>query len=143
MDGWVLWLIAAAILAFGEIHTQGFFLLPFSGGALAAALINGFGGSPVFEWAAFVVVSLAMLAILRPIAKSRRMPPHLRTGTNALVGRSGMVVERISNPEAVGCVRIEGGEVWTARALEEDGEIEAGRKVRVVEIRGATALVTE
>jgi membrane protein implicated in regulation of membrane protease activity len=53
-----------------------------------------------------------------------------------------MVLERIANDEGVGCVRID-GEVWTARSYDDDDVIEAGKKVLVVEIRGATALVTE
>ena len=35
------------------------------------------------------------------------------------------------------------GEVWTARAYDEDAVIEPGTRVEVVEIRGATALVSE
>ena len=50
------------------------------------------------------------------------------------------VLERIANDEGVGCVKID-GEVWTARAYDEDGVIEVGPAVEVVEIRGATALV--
>jgi membrane protein implicated in regulation of membrane protease activity len=56
------------------------------------------------------------------------------------VGRSGTVVERIANDEHCGTVRIE-GEVWTARALDDDHVIDPGTKVQVVEIRGATAVV--
>ena len=44
--------------------------------------------------------------------------------------------------EGVGCVKID-GEVWTARALDDDQVIEPGQRVQVVEIKGATALVTE
>jgi membrane protein implicated in regulation of membrane protease activity len=58
------------------------------------------------------------------------------------VGQTGMVLERIANDEGVGCVRIE-GEVWTARAYDEDEVIDPGTRVHVVEIRGATALVSE
>ena len=35
------------------------------------------------------------------------------------------------------------GEVWTARAYDEDEVIEAGKRVQVIQIRGATALVSE
>jgi membrane protein implicated in regulation of membrane protease activity len=52
------------------------------------------------------------------------------------------VLERIANHEGVGCVKID-GEVWTARALDEDEVIEAGTRVHVVQIKGATALVSE
>jgi membrane protein implicated in regulation of membrane protease activity len=143
MDAWVVWLIAAVVFGVGEIATLGFFLAPFAGGALVAALISGAGGGALISWASFLVVSAVLLAALRPLARShRRLPPLLRTGTAALVGKSATVVERIANDEGVGCVRID-GEVWTARSYVDDDVIEAGKKVQVVEIRGATALVTE
>jgi membrane protein implicated in regulation of membrane protease activity len=143
MDAWVLWLIAAAVFGVGEIATLGFFLAPFAGGALIAALVAAAGGGMLVSWIVFLVVSVVLLAALRPIARShRRQPPQLRTGTAALVGHSAIVVERISNDEGVGCVRLD-GEIWTARAYDEDEVIEAGARVQVLEIRGATALVSQ
>jgi membrane protein implicated in regulation of membrane protease activity len=143
MDPWLIWLIAAVVFGVGEIATLGFFLAPFAGGALVAALASAAGAGAALGWVVFLVVSLILLAGLRPLARAhRRQPPRLRTGTAALVGRSGMVVERIANDEGVGCVRID-GEVWTARSYDDDEVIEAGKRVQVVEIRGATALVTE
>src|SRR5215208_6979087 len=143
MDDWVLWLIAAVVFAIGEIATTGFFLAPFAGGAALAALASAIGAGAAISWVVFLVASVALLAALRPVARRmRRMPAHLRTGTAALVGKQAMVVERIANDEGVGCVRID-GEVWTARSYDEDDVIEAGRRVHVVEIRGATALVAD
>jgi membrane protein implicated in regulation of membrane protease activity len=143
MDAWVLWLIAAAVFGVGEIATLGFFLAPFAGGALIAALVAAAGAGLLISWVVFLVVSVVLLAALRPIARShRRQSPLLRTGTAALVGHSAVVVERISNDEGVGCVRLE-GEIWTARAYDEDEVIEAGARVQVLEIRGATALVSK
>lgn len=144
MSGWVFWVIAAVVLAVGEMLTMGFFLAPFAGGGLVAALVSAGGGGVVLAWIAFIVVSLLLLLVVRPIARShRRMPAAIRTGTAALIGRRGIVVERIANDEAAGAIRIENGEVWTARAYDEDHVIDAGARVEVVEIRGATALVTE
>jgi membrane protein implicated in regulation of membrane protease activity len=143
MDPWVLWLIAAVVLAVGEIATMGFFLAPFAAGALVAALVSAAGTGTAITLIVFLLVSVAALAALRPIARShRRMPALNRTGTAALVGRQAMVVERIANNEGVGCVKLD-GEVWTARAYDDDDVIEEGRRVHVVEIRGATALVSE
>jgi membrane protein implicated in regulation of membrane protease activity len=139
----VIWLIVAVVFGVGEIATLGFFLAPFAGGALVAALVSGAGAGAVLSWAVFLVVSLTLLAALRPVAlRHMKQAPRLRTGTAALVGRTGMVVERISNDEGVGCVKID-GEVWTARAFDEDQVIEAGKRVQVLEIKGATALVAE
>ena len=143
MEPWVLWLIAAVILGVGEIATQGLFLAPFAAGALVAALVTAAGTGTAISLIVFLLVSLAALAALRPIARShRRMPALSRTGTAALVGQHAMVLERIANNEGVGCVRLD-GEVWTARAYDEDEVIEQGKRVQVIEIRGATALVSE
>jgi membrane protein implicated in regulation of membrane protease activity len=142
--GWVFWILAAVVLAIGEMITMGFFLAPFAGGALLAALVEVAGGGAVIAWLVFIVASLLMLLVVRPIARAhRRMPTALRTGTAALIGRRAIVVERIANDEAVGAVRIDNGEVWTARSYDEDHVIDVGNRVEVVEIRGATALVTE
>ena len=141
MDSWLLWLIAAVILGVGEIATAAFLLAPFAGGALLAMLVAAIGGGAFAQWAAFLVSSVALLLALRPLARShKRMPPQLRTGTAALVGKAATVTERISADG--GAVRLE-GEVWSARPYDEDEVFEPGARVSVVEIRGATALVTE
>jgi membrane protein implicated in regulation of membrane protease activity len=143
MDSWVYWLIAAVILAIGEIATTGLFLAPFAAGALVATIVAAAGAGAVVEWAVFLVVSVVVLAALRPVAREhQRTRGKLKTGTAALVGQSATVVERIANAEGVGCVRLD-GEIWTARAYDEDETFEPGTRVQVLEIRGATALVSE
>ncbi len=142
MSSWVLWAIAAVVLALGEMATMGLFLAPFAGGAAVAAIVAAAGGGATVEWASFLVVSVVLLAALRPIARDHQRIRPKRMGTAALVGQSATVVERIANQEGVGCVKID-GEVWTARAFIEDEIIEAGARVQVMQIRGATALVSE
>jgi len=139
---WVIWIIAAVVLAVGEMLTMGLFLAPFAAGAVLAAGVAAVGGGLIPSWAVFILTSLLLLLVVRPIARShRRTPAPLRTGTAALVGRRAVVLERIANQEAVGCVRLENGEVWTARSYDEDHIFGVGERVEVVEIRGATALV--
>jgi membrane protein implicated in regulation of membrane protease activity len=141
MSAPLLWIVAACAFGVGELLTTGFFLAPFAVGALVAALVATIGGPAVLAWLTFLIVSLLMLWVVRPIARAHvRTPPQLRTGAAALVGRNAVVLERIANREAVGCVRVD-GEVWTARSYDEDQVIEAGTEVQIVEIRGATALV--
>jgi len=141
MDWWI-WLVAACIFGLGEMHTGGLYLLPFAIGAAAAATLSLLGVGALLTALVFVLGSAVVVGALRPVARShRRLPPSIRTGAAALVGRRAMVLERIANDEGVGCVRIEGGEVWTARSYDEDEVIEVGDRVQVVEIRGATALV--
>ena len=141
MDEWVLWLIAAVVFAVGEVLTMGFFLAPFAVGALVAALVAALGGGLVASGVAFLAVSTAAFLGLRPIARRHmKLPAELRTGTAALVGKTGTVVEAIT--AEAGCVRID-GEVWTARPYDEDDTFDPGQRVQVLQIRGATALVSE
>jgi membrane protein implicated in regulation of membrane protease activity len=141
MGLWLLWVIVAGAFTAGEVHTNGFYLAPFALGAAFAALLSIVGVSGSLSAVGFLVASIAILGLLRPIAmRHRRLPPALRTGAAALIGQHALVVERIANREGLGTVKI-GGEVWTARSFDEDREIDAGEQVEVVEIRGATALV--
>jgi membrane protein implicated in regulation of membrane protease activity len=135
--------LAACGFGIGELVARSFFLAPFALGATVAAAVDlaGAGGLPA--WLAFIAVSPLSLFVLRPIAVSHmRAAPQLRNGAAALIGKQAIVLETISNHEGEGCVKID-GDVWTARAFDDDRVIERGARVEVVDIKGATALVME
>ena len=141
MAEWIVWLILAVAFAVGEVLTMGFFLAPFAVGAVVAALVAAAGAGLVVSGLSFLAVSSLAFLALRPVARRHmKLPAELRTGTAALVGKTGTVVETV-NADA-GCVRID-GEVWTARPYDEDESFEPGQRVHVLQIRGATALVSE
>jgi membrane protein implicated in regulation of membrane protease activity len=141
MPDWVIWIVAAVVLAGGEMLTLTLFLGPLALAAVLAALVALGGGSVELQVAAFVAGSIASLAVVRPIARRHlRTPPHIRTGAAALIGQSATVLERVDGQH--GMVKI-GGEIWTARAYDEDHVIEPGVRVEVLRIDGATALVSE
>ncbi len=135
----VVWLIAAAALGVAEILTTTLALGLVAAGALAAALTEAVGGSPVIQVVVFVAVSLAGIVLIRPVALRRlQRRSTLRTGTAALVGQTGYVLADVTPHE--GRIRI-GGEEWSARPYDEMSVIPAGSTVDVLQIRGATALV--
>jgi membrane protein implicated in regulation of membrane protease activity len=141
VDDWVWWIIAAGVLAVGEIATMGFFLGPIAIAATLAAIVALVGGGVAAQWIVFIAASLASLLVLRPIARRHlRTPAALRTGTAALVGSPGVVLERVDRDG--GQVKL-GGEVWSARAYDQDDSFEPGARVEVMKIDGATALVAE
>ena len=141
MEAWVWWVIAAGGLAVGEIFTMSFFLGPIAIAAVLAAIVSLAGGGLAASWIVFILASLGTLLVLRPIARRHlRTPPRIRTGTAALVGGPATVVERVDVDG--GCVKI-GGEIWTARAYDDDASFEPGARVQVMKIDGATALVAE
>jgi membrane protein implicated in regulation of membrane protease activity len=137
---WLVWAIAAVLLAIGEIFTPGlFFLGPVAVAAVIAAILALIGVGLVVQLVAFILVAVASILVLRPLARSHiKMPPLLRTGTAALIGTSAVVLDTVDANG--GRVRI-GGEEWSARAFMEDGVYEPGARVEVVKIEGATALV--
>jgi len=110
-----------------------------AGGTAAATVAAVAGAPPGVQFGAFAVVSLALIAVVRPIArKHRRQPPEIRTGVDALVGNDAEVIDHVNGRD--GRVKI-GGETWSARAIDGDRVIAAGEMVRVIRIDGATALV--
>jgi membrane protein implicated in regulation of membrane protease activity len=140
MPAWVMWLIAAALLAVGEVATTSLVLGMVAVAAVAAGVVALVGGLAL-QLIAFIVVAVALLGLVRPIARSHlHMPVALRTGTAALVGAHGVVLERVDAHD--GRVKI-GGEIWSARAFDESQVIEPGASVEVFRIEGATALVYE
>jgi membrane protein implicated in regulation of membrane protease activity len=141
MPDWVIWTIAAAALATGEIFTLGFVLGPIAIAAAIAAVVAAIGAGPEIQFAVFAAASVASLLVLRPIARRHlRTPASLKSGTAALVGERAVVVQRVDADS--GQVKIK-GEVWTARPFDETDVFEPGARVDVMKIEGATALVAE
>lgn len=140
IDAWVWWLVGAAALGIPLVVTAMPELGMLAVGALAAAVAAGVGGDVVVQVLVFAVVSVALIAVVRPIAaRHRAQRPQLVTGIDALKGKQAVVLERV---DSAGGGRIKlAGEVWSARSLDTDRAFEVGQEVDVVDIEGATAIV--
>jgi membrane protein implicated in regulation of membrane protease activity len=136
---WIAWLIVAAALGVAEFFTLTLAFGLLAAAALVAAVVAGVGGSLLVQVLAFAVTGAMGLLIVRPIARRQMShPPLVREGSYALVGKKAVVVEEVSGTQ--GLIKLS-GEVWSARALDEDQVIPAGALVDVMEIEGATAIV--
>jgi membrane protein implicated in regulation of membrane protease activity len=139
MPVWLIWLIAALGLAGAEALTGDLFLLMLSGGALAAAGSNLIFDNYVIDGAVFLVVSILLLALVRPVLRRRfAAGPGVPDRPQALEGKSALVLDRVGRHE--GQVKLD-GEVWTARPFNDNDVYEPGDHVTVVRIDGATAVV--
>lgn len=136
----LIWLGAAVLLAAGEAAGGELFMLMLAGGALGGSAA-AFLGAPVWGQAlAFALVSVILVAGVRPLVRRRLMTalPEHETNTAALTGRDGTVVEAVGADG--GLVEI-AGDTWTARPLIEGETFDAGEKILVHQIEGATAIV--
>jgi len=143
VHSWLIWFLAAVALLIAEMFTSGFWLACVAVGCAVAGVVGllPFTGV-VAEIVAFAAGSLASLAGLRPALNRRFLPsgaPALRTGVDALLGRSGYVTERIASGHRHGRVIVE-GEDWRAISLD-DSEIETGTRVSVIQVEGTTLTV--
>ena len=139
MHSWIVWLIVAAVLGVAELLTTTLAFGLIAIAAVAAAVVGAFHLSFALQLVAFAVTAGAGLGFVRPIAiKHIKQPPALRTGVAALVGRSAIVLEEVT--EHSGRVRVD-GEEWSSRPYDDSLVIPVGTKVDIMQIKGATALV--
>jgi membrane protein implicated in regulation of membrane protease activity len=135
-----VWLIVGVVLAVAELFTLDFVLIMLGGGAFAAALSGALGAPVPVQILVFAVTSALGLVAVRPAIRRRlhRGAEHKPMGVEAIEGTEATVIEDVA--EGRGMVKI-GGELWSARPYDATQSFTAGEQVRVVEIRGATALV--
>ncbi len=144
MDGilsymfWI-WIGVMALSAFLEAATTALISIWFAAGALAALLTAMAGASLTTQLMVFVFISIAALAVARPLAK-RFIDPHIvPTNADRLLGTECIVTERIDNERASGAVYAD-GKTWTARSA--DGEtVPAGEQVEIVGMEGVKLII--
>jgi membrane protein implicated in regulation of membrane protease activity len=139
MPVWLIWIILAAALGAAEFFTLTFVLGLLATAALVAALLGAIGLPVAVQVIGFAAASAAGLVLVKPIMdRQLKRGPDVRSGTAALVGRSGVVLQEVNGDD--GRIKLQ-GEEWSARCIDEDLVIPEGAHVDVVEIDGATAVV--
>jgi len=142
---WILWTILGIVLVIAEIFTPGFVLLWFGVGALAAALASFLGLGLAAQFLIFIVLSSGLTALSRTIFANYFARPDdggagLRVGADALPGQVGTVVTSSSGALNEGAVKVFGS-VWTAYPAEGEPPLEAGDRVVVERLQGASIYV--
>lgn len=141
--GPIIWLIAAGVLALGELLVADMSLLMLSAAALITA---GVSLADIPVWAEILVFGLASLATIlaiRPILRKRLSQARSeRTFDHSeLTGMNAKVVEPVTDDvQSGGMVRI-AGELWSARSANMGDTYSQGQSVQVIDIDGTTAVV--
>lgn len=142
--GWILWTVLGVILVIAEVFTPGFVLLWFGVGALAAAFSSFLGAGYAAQFVVFIAVSTALTALSRTIFVNyfggRDDSGGLKSGAEALPGKVGTVVGSSQGALHEGAVKVFGS-VWTAYPAEGEPPLEAGERVVVETLRGASIYV--
>ncbi|HYT09439.1 MAG TPA: NfeD family protein [Mycobacteriales bacterium] len=139
VPAWLVWLIAAGVLAIAEALSLNLFLIMLAGAALVAAGVAVVGAGTAVQVGVFAVVAIGLIGVVRPLARRRlELPSTERTGIEALKGRNAIVIRTVD--QHGGRVKL-AGEEWSAEAYDPTQVLQVGTTVQVMEIRGATAMV--
>ncbi|MBQ9983395.1 MAG: NfeD family protein [Lachnospiraceae bacterium] len=136
----ICWLLLAAIFIVVELATLGLTTIWFAGGAFVAAIAGACGASLPIQVILFMVVSIVLLVLTRPIAVKHFDGKIQKTNSEALIGQTAVVTQEINNVNATGQAKVNGMD-WTARAKNEDEVIPVGTNVTIVEISGVKLIV--
>lgn len=133
------WLIVFIVFAALELVSLGMTCIWFAVGALAACITSLFTGNWIIQVMVFIVVTVLVLILLRPIAVKHINEKAEKTNVESMKGKVGKVTTDIDNVDAKGMVMIDGVE-WTARSQQND-TILKGTLVEVVSVEGVKVIV--
>ena len=135
-----VWFGALVIFLVIESQTVSVVSMWFAAGALTAMITALCGGQLWLQVVLFLVVSVVLLALLRPIVRRFFTPKLTKTNVDSIIGNVGPVVEDIDNVQAGGRVKL-GGMEWSARST--NGQpIPKDTLVRVDRIEGNKVFVS-
>ena len=142
---WIFWALLGAVLVVAEVFTSGFVLLWFGIGALAAGLAGLLGvHSIILQFLIFAIVSIALTAASRTIFVNyfsrEKSGGDLKSGVESLPGKIGTVVSSSRGAMHEGAVKVFGS-TWTAYPAEGEEPLEAGDRVEVTRVQGASIYV--
>lgn len=135
---WQFWLIAAGIFFVIEIMTVGFLLFWFGIGALIALVVSLFTGNLYIQSVVFLVSSSILIIFTKPLVKKFiKINDTIPTNVKSIVGKTGIVVENITDGNNLGKVKVN-GELWSAVS---DTDIPKGTKIEVLKVNGVKLTV--
>lgn len=136
---WVTWLVLAGFFFILEMATTGFLVFWLGIGALFAMILSFFVDNLIIQIALFVMSSIIMIILTKPIIKKFLNNNTIATNTYSLIGQKALVIEDIDSIKGKGKVKLN-GEVWTAKTNETE-IITKDTEVEITEITGVKLVV--
>lgn len=136
----VVWLVITVALAVIELLTMGLVTIWFAAGAAVALILSLFNAPIWLQVGAFIVVSVTVLLLVRPIAATHFNNRIKKTNIDSAIGRKLVAKTDIDNLHGMGKVEMDGS-TWIAASSMDNIIIHAGEEVRVVAVSGVKLIV--
>lgn len=137
----LVWTALAIVFGLIEAATAGLVSLWFIFGAMAAAVAAALGWHWGVQLGIFLVVSVLVLVLLRPVLSRHIRPKIQPTNADALIGQTAVVTAAIDNVQGGGQVKV-GGAIWSALSAD-DAVLAPETAVVIQEIRGVKLIVMQ
>lgn len=134
----IVWFIIVIVAAVIEMNTMDLASIWFSVGALIAFVLALIGVNIGWQIAAFIIVSLVLVASVRPVAKNYFKTNAISTNADRLIGKVAVCTKEILVGER-GEVKID-GKYWLA-VTSGDRDIAIDERVEVLAIEGVKLIV--
>ena len=133
-----VWLIFFIILVIIELITVNLVTIWFALGALITSLVSLYNTDTVILLAFFVITSLLLLILTKPVVKKLKVKKVVATNLDQVIGKTGIVSVPIEK-DKIGEVKVL-GKTWSAYS---DKEISKDKKVKILSISGVKLNVEE
>lgn len=138
---WAIWLVLIALFLVIEMLSLEFTFLMLALGS-TAGLISSFFGVPLWGQAVIAaIVALLLLVFVRPpmLRRLRKGSQSAKFGVQTLPGMRGVTTEDTTH--YAGQVKLDNGDIWTARTRASDTDMPVGTAIMVESVDGAIVRV--
>lgn len=136
-----VWLAIIVLMSIMEASTVQLVSIWFVVAAVISFVLSLCGVSAWIQFIMFLLVSVVLLMLTRPIVK--RLLAFEKVGTNSdrYIGSEGVVIEEIDNLKGMGQVNVSGS-IWTARSIDKQ-KIKKDEFVKIEKIEGVKLVVSK
>lgn len=135
---WFLWLWLGMIIAtlLLEFATSDMVAIWFTLAAVPSFILSLVGVSEVIQIIVFIVVSLGLLLLTRPLVMKYFKTNEIKSNVDALIGKTALVTKAIT-ADSIGRVKV-GSNDWSAIS---NHEVAVGEHVRILDVEGVKLIV--
>lgn len=136
----IMWLVLLIFFVIVEGVTVQLVCIWFAIGSVGGAITAACGGPFWLQLVVFLLVSILVLLVGRPLLKKNLKTTKHKTNLDRVIGMVGLVTTEIDNLSETGRVLLDGLE-WTARSSVANVKIPKDMRVKALSIDGVKLIV--